>query len=96
MSVAPYGKKVGMLTLAMGLITGAFMQKGKNAADSMMQGEQLRYRLRNAYKSAPAHGRSNAAAQKRASVKRRNIAKHPRAKHRQSYGGKWRNGKLYN
>jgi len=93
MSIKPQG---GWLAFAIGLAAGVIGLKGKSTADSMMQGEQLRYRLRNAYKSAPAHGRSNAAAQKRASVKRRNIAKHPHAKHRQSYGGKWRNGKLYN
>jgi hypothetical protein len=58
-------KNRGILAVALGLALGNFHQA--------QQGRAILHNLRNAYRTAGAGKASNAAAQKRASKKRRNI-----------------------
>lgn len=84
----------GMLAAAIALATGAVMhQDAKNAFMSQQIGNHMLMNLKYHYKGVGGRGASNAAALKRASKKRRNIAKHPRAKHRQGNGYKMIAGK---
>lgn len=67
------GQRMGLLRAAILLMAGQVHLEG--GGNSQQAGYNVRSYLAHAYREAPSHGRSNAAALKRASKKRRNKAK---------------------
>ena len=75
------GKRIGLLAMAVALMGGGM--------HSQMQGQSILSSLAFHHRTLRGGRSTNAAALKRASVKRRNIAKNPRGKHAQG-GKQWK------
>lgn len=72
-------KKVGLLKMALMMALGGSISRDESGWSEHERGQAMLMGLRNAYKRIPHSSSSNAASQKRASRRNRNIAKHNRS-----------------